>query len=112
MKTGPDKVALRIHRSSYGRPLCSLASPAPGTAAKFRRWNVVWIAILAFVVLGALVAAEAPRTANDSNAPLRENTSPAAVQHANSGKSPLPPIHGRSGSGRLSNDVTGGHHTS
>lgn len=108
MKIGRDKVELRIHRGSYGPLQCSLASPAPGTAAKFRRWNVMLIAILAFIVLGAFVAAEAPRTANDTNAPVRENTSPAATQHANSGKSALPPIHSRGGLGNL----TSGHHTS
>lgn len=111
MKTGPDKLELRIHRSSYGPLQCSLASPAPGTAAKFRRWNVVLIAILAFVVLGAFVAAEAPRAASDTNAPFRENAAPASVQHANSSTGALPPIRTHRVSGNLSKDVMSGHHS-
>ena len=110
MKTGPDTGALRIHRSSYGPLQCSLASPAPGTAAKFRRWNVVLIAILAFLVLGAFVAAEAPRTASDINASLKENASPASVEHANSSKSAPPLIHGRGASG-INKEVSSSHHT-
>ena len=111
MKAGPDKGELRIHRGSYGPLQCSLASPAPDTAARFRRWNVVLIAILIFIVLGAFVAAEAPRTASDTNAPSRENASPAAVQHANSSKSTPPPIPSREGSGNLSKEVSSNHHT-
>lgn len=107
---GPDKRELRIHRSTYGPLQCSLAAPAPGTAAKSRRWNVVLIAILVFLVLGAFVAAEAPRTASDTNAPLKESASPASVQHANSGKSALPPVHSRGALGNLSKDVSGSHH--
>ena len=101
-----------MRRSGYGPLQWSLASPAPGTAAKFRRWNVVLIAILAFLVLGVFVVAEAPRTGNGpSNAALNQSAKPAAVQHANSGKSALPPIHSRRGSGNLNKDVMGGHHT-
>ena len=111
MNAGPDKGELRFHRGSYGPPQCSLASPAPGTAAKFRRWNVVLIAILAFIVLGAFVAAEAPRTASNTNAPLKENTSPAAVQHANSSKSEPSPMHTRGGSGTFNKEVSSNHHT-
>ena len=110
MKTGPDKGELRIHRGSYGPPQWSLASPAPGTAARFRRWNLVLIAILAFLVLGVFVVAEAPRTAGDTNASLKESAGPASVQHANSSKSALPPIHSRGGSGNLNKEVTSGHH--
>ncbi|HKW61495.1 MAG TPA: hypothetical protein VJN89_03025 [Candidatus Acidoferrum sp.] len=110
MITGPDKRELRIHRSSYGPPQCSLASPAAGTAAKFRRWNVVLIAILVFIVLGAFVAAEAPRAARDTNSPPRENAAPAVVQHANSSKSELPPLHSH-GSGNLNKEVSSNHHT-
>ena len=109
MKTGPNKGELRIHRGSYGPPQWSLASPAPGTAARFRRWNLVLIAILAFLVLGVFVVAEAPRTANDTNASLKESAGPASVQHANSSKSALPPIHSRGGSGTLNKEVTSGH---
>jgi len=110
VKTGPDKGELRIHRGSYGPPQCSLASPAPGTAARFRRWNLVLIAILAFLVLGVFVVAEAPRTAGDTNASLKESAGPASVQHANSSKSALPPIHSRGGSGTLNKEATSGHH--
>jgi hypothetical protein len=42
---------------------------------------------------------------------LKENASPASVRHANSGKSALPPIHGRGGAESLSKDVMSGHHT-
>ena len=111
MKTGPDKGELRVHRGSYGPPQWSLASPAPGTAARFRRWNLILIPILVFLVLGVFVVAEAPRTASDTNATLKENASPASVRHANSGKSALPPIHGRGGAESLSKDVMSGHHT-
>ncbi|PYU10913.1 MAG: hypothetical protein DMG37_18655 [Acidobacteria bacterium] len=110
MKTGPNKGELRIHRGSYGPPQWSLASPAPGTAARFRRWNLVLIAILAFLVLGVFVVAEAPRTAGDTNASLKESAGPASVQHANSSKSALPPIHSRGGSGTLNKEATSGHH--
>jgi len=34
--------------------------PAPGIEKKFRRWNVVVIAILVFFVLGVFVIAKAP----------------------------------------------------
>lgn len=109
MKSGPDKRELRIHRGGYGFPQWSLASPARGTAAKFRRWNMVLIAILVFLVLGVFVVAEAPRTTGDTNASLK--ASPAALQHANTSKGALPPIHGRGGSEDLNKEVTSGHHT-
>lgn len=99
-----------MHRSDYGPLQCSLASPVPGTAAKFRRWNLILIPILVFLVLGVFVVAEAPRTASDSNPSLKENASPASVQHANSSRSALPPIHSRSGSGNLNKEATSGHH--
>jgi len=111
MKTGPDKRELRMRRSVYGPVQWSLASPAPGTAARFRRWNLVLIAILVFLVLGVFVAAEAPRTPSDTHASLKENASPVPVQHANSGKSAQPPIHNQSGSGNLSKEVMSGHHS-
>jgi hypothetical protein len=99
-----------MHRSEYGPLQCSLASPAPGTAARFRRWNLILIPILVFLVLGVFVVAEAPRTASDTNPQLKENASPPSVQHANSGRSPLPPIHSRGGSGSLRKEITNGHH--
>ena len=111
MKTGPDKVQLRIHRGSYGPLQCSLASPASGTAAKFRRWNLILIPILVFLVLGAFVVAEAPRTVGNTNASLKENASSASVQHANSSKGTLPPIHSRSRSGNFNKEASSSHHT-
>ena len=112
MKLGLDKGAFRTHRGSYGPLQWNLASPSPGTAARFRRWNLILIPIRVFLVLGVFVVAEAPRTASDTNASTKENASPAAVQHANSGKSTLPPIHGGSGAGTLSKDAVSGHHPS
>ena len=100
MNAGPNKGELRIHRSDYGPLQRSLASPAPGTAAKFRRWNTVLIAILVFLVLGVFVAAEAPRTPSGTN----------AVQNANSSKSAPPAIHSRSRSGNLGKDAMNVHH--
>lgn len=110
MKPVPDKAELRIHRSIYGPLQWSLAPPAPGTAAKFRRWSLILIPILVFLVLGGFVIAEAPRTAADTNASLKENASPASVHHADSSKSALPAIHGRGGSGTLNREVSSGHH--
>jgi hypothetical protein len=109
LRAEPDKGELRIHRGSYGFPQCSLASPAPGTAARFRRWNLVLIAILVFLVLGVFVVAEAPRTASDANPSLKKNASPVSVQHANSSKSAVPAIHGRAGSRSFNNDAPSGH---
>ena len=110
MKFGPDKGELKMRRSEYGRLEFSLASPAPGTAAKFRRWNLILIPILVFLVLGVFVVAEAPQTASNNDPSLKENASPASVQHANSSKSALPPIHTRGGSGNLNKEVSSGHH--
>jgi len=111
VKTGPDKTELRIHRSDYGPLRWSLVPPKPGTAARFRRWNIVLIAILIFLVLGAFVVAKAPRTAANTNAPAGDNVRPVVVQHANSNKSSAPAIHGRGGPGRLNRDAMNAHHT-
>lgn len=102
-----------MHRNDYGPLQCSLASPAPGTAAKSRRWNLILIPILVFLVLGVFLVAEAPRTASNTTAPLKENASPVSVQHANSSKSALPPIHSGGRSGNLHNlkQSDNGHHT-
>lgn len=113
MKTAPDKVELRMRRAEYGPVQCSLASPAPGTAARFRRWNKVLIAILVFVVLGAFVAAEAPRSgSNSSSAALKESAKPPSAHHANSIKNSQFDIPGHTRSGYLNKDVTSGHHAS
>jgi hypothetical protein len=111
LKTAPDKRELRLRRSNYGPVQWSLASPAPGTAARFRRWNIVLIAILAFLVLGVFVAAEAPRTTNTSNATLRDSAGSSA-QHANSNKNVLPSIHSPAGSAYPNKDVKSAHHSS
>jgi|SRR5215472_16217242 len=63
LKAGPDKEELRMRRSNYGPSLWSLAAPTPGNVARSRRWNLVLIAILAFLVLGVFVVAEATREA-------------------------------------------------
>lgn len=110
MKFGHDKGELRIRRSHYGPLEWSLTGPPPGTVKKFRRWNLVLIAFLLFLVLGVFVVAEAPRTESNTNASLNENASPSSVQHTNSSKSALPPIHSRESSGNP-NKVTNGHHT-
>ena len=110
MKLGPDKAELRIHRSIYGPPQWSLASAAPGTAAKFWRWNLILIPILVFLVLGVFVVAEAPHSTSGTNASLKENANPACVHRNDSSNGALPPIHSRGGSGRLNKEGPSGHH--
>jgi len=112
-----DKGDLEMRRRNYGPLEWSLASPAPGTAARFRRWNPVLIAILAFLLLGAFVAAEAPHTvsnnSNTANVTLQEGASPASAQHARSVRGAQPEthyLHGRGGSGYLNKDLKSGHH--
>ena len=116
MKVGPDKEELRMRRSNYGPSPRSLAAPAPGTVARSRRWNLVLIAILAFLVLGVFVVAETPRTgrsaSNSANASVKEGATPASVRHAKSVKGIPPDLHGREGSGYLHKDLRDGHHTS
>ena len=111
MKTGPDKAELRMRRAEYGPVQCSLAAPAPGTAARFQRWNKVLIAILVFVVLGAFVAAEAPRSGNNSSsAALKESTGPTSTRHAKSVKGSEPRAHSHSGSSYFNKDANAAHH--
>jgi hypothetical protein len=116
LKFGTDKGELRMRRSNYGALQWSLAAPPPGTVARSRRWNLVLIAILAFLVLGVFVVAEAPHTgssaSNSANALRKEGATPPSVQHANSVKGLPRDIHGREGSGYLHKDLRGGHHTS
>jgi hypothetical protein len=71
----------------------------------------VLIAILAFLVLGVFVAAEAPHTTNTSNAALKDSAGPSA-QHANSNKNVLSPIHSPAGSAYPNKDMKSGHHAS
>ncbi len=115
MKSGPDKGELRIRRSHYGPLQWSLAAPPPGTAIKFRRWNLVLIAFLLFLVLGVFVVAEAPTmggASNSANASLKESETPASLQHTKSIQGNQPDLHGRSGSSYLNKDLKSGHHTS
>jgi hypothetical protein len=111
-----DKGELRVRRSNYGPLQWSLASPGPGTEAKFRRWNIVLIAILAFLVLGVFVVAEAPHTgSNASNAvnmSLKESESATSTQHTKSDKSAPLGIHRLGGPGDVRIDVKGGHRAS
>jgi hypothetical protein len=116
LKVGPDKEELRMRRSNYGPSPWSLVASAPGTVARSRRWNLVLIAILAFIVLGVFVVAEAPHTgsgpSHSANASLKEGATPASVRHAKSVKGIPPDVHGREGSGYLNKGLNGGHHTS
>ena len=95
-----------MRRCNYGPSPWSLAAPAPGTVARSRRWNLVLIAILAFLVLGVFVVAETPRTgssaSNSANASVKEGATPASVRHAKSLTGIPPDVHGREGSGYLS----------
>jgi hypothetical protein len=76
----------------------------------------VLIAILAFLVLGVFVVAEAPHTgssaSHSANASLKEGATPASVRHAKSVNGIQPEVHGRAGPGYLRKDLNGGHHTS
>jgi hypothetical protein len=105
-----------MRRSNYGPSPWSLVASAPGTVARSRRWNLVLIAILAFIVLGVFVVAEAPHTgsgpSHSANASLKEGATPASVRHAKSVKGIPPDVHGREGSGYLNKDLNGGHHSS
>jgi hypothetical protein len=114
LKVWPDKKELRMRRSNYGPLDWSLASPAPGTGAKFRRWNIVLIAILAFLVLGVFVLAEAPNTernaSNAANVSMNSKGS-ASTQHGNPDKSALPAMQNGGRSGDVNKNVKGDHHT-
>ena len=111
LKAGPNNGELKMRRSEYGPLEWSLASPTPGTAARFRRWNIVLIAILVFVVLGEFVVAEAPRTGNSTaNATSKENAASPFVQHAKSIKGEQPDIHSHGEAGYLNKDVKNSHH--
>jgi hypothetical protein len=105
-----------MRRSHYGPLQWSLAAPAPGTAAKFRRWNLVLIAILVFLVLGVFVVAEAPTTgsgpSNSANAQWRGSENLASLQHTKSIKGIQPDIQNRGGSAYLNKDLKSSHHAS
>lgn len=85
-KPAVDKREIRMRRCSYGLLQWNLVSPALCNPARSRRSNVVLIAILAFIVLGAFVAAKAPRTggaaSNSGKVSLQKSGSSAPAQHA------------------------------
>lgn len=111
-----DKQEIRLRRSSYGSLKWNLVSPALCNPARSRRWNVVLIAILVFIVLGAFVAAKAPRTGGAASvtnkASLQKSETPAPVQHAKSNDGTQTVIHNRSGSVNLHKGVGNVHHAS
>jgi len=114
LKFGPNKREIRMRRRNYGPLQCSLAAPAPGTVARSRRWNLVLIVILAFIVLGVFVVAEAPHAgsnvSNSANVSLKESASPASAQHARSVKGIPSEVRGKGGSVYLNKDFGSGHH--
>jgi hypothetical protein len=60
MPVSSEKEEVRMRRGRYGALRWSFAPVTPGTEARFRRWNIVLIVILAFLVLGVFVAGKAP----------------------------------------------------
>lgn len=109
-----DKREIRLRRSSYGSLQWNLVSPALCNPARSRRWNVVLIAVLVFIVLGAFVAAKAPRTGGAASvtnkASLQKSETPAPVQHAKSNDGTQTVIHNRNGSVNLHKGVGNVHH--
>jgi hypothetical protein len=71
MPTGNDKEEGRMRKNGYGRPRWSFVLPARETVARFRRWNVVLIVVLAFLVLGVFVAAKAPEPGGSASGAAR-----------------------------------------
>lgn len=109
-----DKREIRLRRSSYGSLQWNLVSPALCNPARSRRWNVVLIVTLVFIVLGAFVAAKAPRTGGAASltnkASLQKSETPAPVQHAKSNDGKQTVIHNRTGSVNLHKGVGNVHH--
>jgi hypothetical protein len=66
-----------MRRTNYDPPRWHFVQVPPDVVARFRRWNVVMIAILAFVVLGLLVVAIVPHPGNNaattSTVPLKNH---------------------------------------
>lgn len=110
-----DKREIRMRRSSYGPLQWNLVSPALCNPARSRRWNVVLIAILAFIVLGAFVAAKSPRTggiaSDNGKVSLQKSESPTPVQRAKSNDGTQFVIHNQGGSASLHKRVGNAHHT-
>ena|SRR5690242_5641001 len=110
-----DKREIRMRRSSYGSLQWNLVSPALCNPARSRRWNVVLIAILAFIVLGAFVAAKAPRAggaaSDTSKVSLQKSEYAAApAHHARSNDGTQSVIHSQGGSLNLHKGVGNVHH--
>lgn len=109
-----DKGELRMRRSAYGPLQWRLGSTPPGTPARFRRWNLVLIAILAFLVMGVFVVARAPHTESSASdgakISWKNNEGNASVLRVGSKGSALQQIHTRERSGQAHNDDTRGHH--
>ena len=106
MKFGPDKGELRMRRRSYGPLRWSLAAPAPGTVARCRRSDLALIAILAFLVLGVFVVAEARYTGSSAS-----NSANASLQIKPEARFPATRQIGQ-GSAYLSKDLKSKHHAS
>lgn len=113
-KPAVEKREIQMRRSSYGSLQWNLVSPALCNPAKSRRWNVVLIAILVFIVLGAFVAAKAPRTGGAASvtnkASLQKSETPAPVQHAKSNDGTQSVIHNGGGPVKLHKGVGNVHH--
>ena len=109
-----DKREIRLRRSSYGSLQWNLVSPALCNPARSRRWNVVLIAILVFIVLGAFVAAKAPRTGGGASVTnkvlLQKNENPAPAHHAGSSDGTQLVIHNGGGPVKLHTGVENVHH--
>jgi hypothetical protein len=64
-----------MRRMNCDPPRWHFVQVPPDVVARFRRWNVVMIAILAFIVLGLIVAASVPNpwnnTTTTSTVPLK-----------------------------------------
>ena len=109
-----DKGELRMRRSAYGPLQWRLGSTPPAAPARFRRWNLVLIAILAFLVMGVFVVARAPHTGNSASdgakISWKDNDGDASVPRVEPKGSALQQIHTRKPSGQVYNDATHGHH--
>jgi hypothetical protein len=55
-----------MRRTNFDPQRWHFAQVPPDVVARFRRWNVVMIAILAFIVLGLIVAANVPNPWNNT----------------------------------------------
>jgi hypothetical protein len=114
MPATTEKDDVKKRRSIYGPPRWSYVSSAPGTEAKFQRWNVVLIAILAFLVLGMFLVAKAPEPG--SSAPNATTISPkvgnfrdsASAQRIRSNSGPRPARANRRSS-EVTEPATSGH---